>query len=143
MTTKKRTTKKTPRTAAIYARTAVANPTKIDEQIAASRAFARAQGLTVGDVFTDDGVSGLTFDRPGFADLCVGVHRGRVRTVIVSDASRLGREPIEVAHLIKRLQTIGVRVLSVADDGAAHVALPSAAFLAMVNQLVDNADKDR
>ena len=41
--------------------------------------------------FTDDGFSGVNFNRPGFQSLIKEVEAGNVETLIVKDMSRLGR----------------------------------------------------
>ena len=46
--------------------------------------------------FVDDGVSGTTFDRPGFNDMLEQVKAGNVSTVIIKDMSRFGRDYLQV-----------------------------------------------
>ena len=46
--------------------------------------------------FTDDGISGTTFEREGFQKLIAEVEAGNVSTVIVKDMSRLGRNYLKV-----------------------------------------------
>ena len=41
--------------------------------------------------FVDDGVSGVTYDRPGFQAMLAEIEAGRVAVVITKDLSRLGR----------------------------------------------------
>ncbi len=40
----------------------------------------------------DDGVSGVTFDRPGWNEMIRLAEAGKVQTVIVKDMSRMGRD---------------------------------------------------
>ena len=42
--------------------------------------------------FTDDGISGTQFDRPGFMAMMNGVNQGNIGYIIVKDMSRLGRD---------------------------------------------------
>lgn len=46
--------------------------------------------------FTDDGVSGTTFDRRGFQAMIAEVEAGKVATIIVKDMSRFGRDYLKV-----------------------------------------------
>jgi len=46
--------------------------------------------------FTDDGVSGTTFDREGFMAMIAEVEAGNVATIIVKDMSRFGRDYLKV-----------------------------------------------
>lgn len=46
--------------------------------------------------FTDDGVSGTTFDRKGFQAMIAEVEAGKVATIIVKDMSRFGRDYLKV-----------------------------------------------
>ena len=40
--------------------------------------------------YTDDGISGARFDRPGFTAMMEEVKAGRVEAIIIKDISRLG-----------------------------------------------------
>lgn len=46
--------------------------------------------------FTDDGFSGVNFNRPGFQSLIKEVEAGNVETLIIKDMSRLGRNYLQV-----------------------------------------------
>ena len=48
--------------------------------------------------FVDDGVSGVTFDRPNFNRMIAEIEAGNVATVIVKDMSRLGRDYLKVGY---------------------------------------------
>ncbi len=53
--------------------------------------YARRNGFENIRHFTDDGFSGVNFNRPGFQSLIKEVEAGNVGTLIVKDMSRLGR----------------------------------------------------
>ena len=54
--------------------------------------FACRNGLPNPTHFTDDGVSGTRFDRPGFLAMMEEVEAGRVEAIVIKDMSRLGRD---------------------------------------------------
>ncbi len=54
--------------------------------------YARKNGFPRPTHFTDDGVSGTRFDRPGFTAMMEEVEAGRVDAIIVKDMSRVGRD---------------------------------------------------
>ena len=69
-------------------------------------------------IFEDDGISGAEFDRrPGFQRLRdILKRRSPFQVLIVMDESRLGRESIETAHVLKQLSLAGVRIFAYLDD---------------------------
>ena len=58
--------------------------------------FARRNNLPNPRHFTDDGVSGTRFDRPGFLAMMEEVEAGRVEAIVIKDMSRLGRDYLKV-----------------------------------------------
>ena len=58
--------------------------------------FARKNGFTNVQHFTDDGYTGRNFNRPGFQAMLAEIQAGRVGTVIVKDMSRFGRNYLQV-----------------------------------------------
>lgn len=58
--------------------------------------YAKRQGFSNIRHFTDDGISGTTFEREGFQKLIAEVEAGNVSIVIVKDMSRLGRNYLKV-----------------------------------------------
>lgn len=76
--------------------------------------FAQRNGLTNIRHFTDDGVSGTTFDRPGFKAMIAEVEAGKVACVVVKDMSRFGRDYLKVGFYTDVLfQEKGVRFIAV------------------------------
>ena len=54
--------------------------------------FARRNRLPNPTHFTDDGISGTRFDRPGFLAMMEEVEAGRVEAIVIKDMSRLDRK---------------------------------------------------
>ena len=60
--------------------------------------YATDSGFPNPTFFIDDGVSGVTFDRPGWNQMIWLAEAGKVRTVIVKDMSRMGRDYLKVGY---------------------------------------------
>jgi len=77
--------------------------------------YARRNGFPRPTHFTDDGISGTRFDRPGFTAMMEEVEAGRVEAVIVKDMSRLGRDYLKVGQIMEILRQKNVRLIAVND----------------------------
>ena len=66
--------------------------------------------------FTDDGISGTQFDRPGFMAMMNGVNQGNIGCIIVKDMSRLGRDYLKVGQCMVILRQKGVRLIAINDN---------------------------
>lgn len=60
--------------------------------------YATDSGFPNPTFFIDDGVSGVTFDRPGWNEMIRLAEVGKVKTVIVKDMSRMGRDYLKVGY---------------------------------------------
>lgn len=60
--------------------------------------YAADNGFSNPTFFIDDGVSGVTFDRPGWNEMIRLAEAGKVTTVIVKDMSRMGRDYLKVGY---------------------------------------------
>ena len=60
---------------------------------------AKEKGYTNLVHLLDDGISGVTMDRPGFVEMIQPLEQGRAAAVFVKDLSRLGCNYIEVGRL--------------------------------------------
>lgn len=60
--------------------------------------YATDNGFPNPTFFIDDGVSGVTFDRPGWNEMIRLAEAGKVKTVIVKDMSRMGRDYLKVGY---------------------------------------------
>ena len=78
--------------------------------------FARRNGYPRFKHFTDDGVSGTRFDRPGFMAMMEEVENGNVEAIIVKDMSRLGRDYLKVGQVMEILRQRGVRLIAINDN---------------------------
>ncbi len=78
---------------------------------------AKEKGYTNLVHFMDDGISGVTMDRPGFVDMIRQLEEGRAAAVFVKDLSRLGRNYIEVGRLTEEFfPEHDIRLVAVSDN---------------------------
>ena len=85
----------------------------ISNQKALLETFAEKNGFTGIRHFTDDGISGTTFDRPGLQALITEIKQGNIGTVIVKDNSRIGRNYILTGNFRELLRQNNVRLIAV------------------------------
>ena len=64
--------------------------------------YIKENNLQFIDEYVDDGVSGTTFERPGFQRMIMDIEKQRINMVITKDLSRLGREYIQTGHYIEK-----------------------------------------
>lgn len=62
--------------------------------------YAHRSGLPNPTHFTDDGISGTRFDRPGFTTMMEEVNAGRVKAIVIKNMSRLGRDYLKVGQIM-------------------------------------------
>ena len=77
--------------------------------------YARRNGFPRPTHFTDDGISGTRFDRPGFNAMMAEVEAGHVEAIIVKDMSRLGRDYLKVGQIMELLRQKNVRLIALND----------------------------
>ena len=103
------------------------------------QSFAAEQGLSVFDIYIDDGWSGTNFERPGFQRMIADIEAQKINMVITKDLSRLGRDYILTGHYMERyFPEHRVRYISLLDgidtgiDSAANEITP---FRAIMNDM--------
>ncbi len=78
---------------------------------------AKDKGYTNIITFCDDGVSGVTMNRPEFNKMIEQIRFGKASAVFVKDLSRLGRNYIEVGRLTEEFfPEHNIRLVSVSDN---------------------------
>ena len=85
----------------------------ISNQKAMLEDFAEKNGFTGIRHFTDDGISGTTFEREGLQSMLAEVGKGNIGTIIVKDMSRLGRNYVQMGMLREQLRRANVRLIAV------------------------------
>ena len=77
--------------------------------------YAHEAGLKNIQIFTDDGFSGTSFDRPSWQRLMQEVDAGNVSTIILKDMSRLGRDYLRVGLYMEQFVEQEIRLIAVGD----------------------------
>lgn len=78
--------------------------------------YANKNGMTPFRHFTDDGISGTRFDRPGFLAMMDEVKAGNICTIIIKDMSRLGRDYLQVGQLQEMFRQKDIRLIAINDN---------------------------
>ena len=72
--------------------------------------------IKVVSTYTDDGYSGVDFERPDFQRLLSDIRESKINCVIVKDLSRFGRNYIESGRYIEKIfPMLGIRFIAVTD----------------------------
>ena len=70
----------------------------IENQRAILTEYVAKQGWTLYDEYVDDGISGVSFDRPGVQRLLDDAKTGKINVIVCKDLSRFGRNYIQVGQ---------------------------------------------
>ena len=91
----------------------------ITHQKALLKEYAENNGFTNLRCYVDDGYTGTNFNRPDFQRMMEDVEKGIIKTILVKDMSRFGRNYILVGQYVELvLPQHNVRVIGVTDNGA-------------------------
>src|SRR5262245_56208386 len=139
--------------AAIYARKSTEQSGVSDEarsvtrQVEHARAYGARKGWTVADahVYVDDGISGAEFaNRHGLVRLTTALKpRPPFQVLIMSEDSRLGREAIETAFVLKQIITAGVRVFFYLDDRERTLDSPVEKVMLSIQAMADEMEREK
>ncbi|MDE6995947.1 MAG: recombinase family protein [Lachnospiraceae bacterium] len=89
--------------------------------------------IEIVDVYTDNGTTGRTFERPAFQQMLCDVDAGKINCIVVKDLSRLGRNAIDTGYYIEKYFPLhGVRFIAVndqfdsedSDNSGSHLIVP-------------------
>ncbi len=99
--------------------------------------YAKEQRFPNPTFFVDDGYSGTNFDRPGWNDLLEQIENGAIKTVVVKDMSRLGRDYLKVGFYTEVMfPEKGVRFIAINNgiDSANQQDSDFTPFLNIINE---------
>ena len=103
------------RNVALYIRTARENDDAVERQEYILRKYAETHGYQGLLTYVDNGVSGISLDRPALGRLSTDILAGHIKAVFVKDISRLSRNSFEVHGWINGIRGRGVRFISIQD----------------------------
>lgn len=101
--------------------------------------------IVITRIYTDNGFSGMSFDRPGYKEMMEDLENGVIDTVIVKDISRLGRHYILTSELVeKTFPSMNIRLICINDnyDSADEYADVSTMLLPFKMIMNDNYARD-
>ena len=109
----------------------------ISTQKAMITKYVQENGWEVVDYYVDDGVSGVTFQRPDFIRMINDIDRKRINMVITKDLSRLGRDYILTGHYVEvYFPQKNVRYIAINDGiDTIHDNNDIAPFKAIINEM--------
>jgi DNA invertase Pin-like site-specific DNA recombinase len=104
--------------------------------------YAAQHGIEIIQTFEDDGVSGATFNRPGWKALMKALKTKEAEFVIVCKYDRLGRNVVEALSYLAEIESKNnVRVLSAMEHF--HIDPTSPFYFKMRADILVNADFER
>ena len=81
------------------------------------RNFCKENNIKVYDDYTDDGVSGATFNRPAFNRMIKDIEDKKINLIAVKDLSRFGRLSSKISYYLEEFFIEkGVRFIAITDD---------------------------
>ena len=79
--------------------------------------YVSEQGWSIYDEYVDDGISGVSFDRPGVQRMLEDAKSGRINLIICKDMSRFGRNYIQVGQYVDYLFPMyNIRFIALTDN---------------------------
>ena len=90
----------------------------IDNQIILLKDYISGKGdMELFDIYADDGVSGIRFDRPEFNRMMDDMRMGKIDCIVVKDLSRFGRNYLEMGDYLDNIFPLfGVRFIAITDN---------------------------
>ena len=124
--------------AALYIRLSVEFNGKRGDSLETQRQIMEAHlalfpDIEVAQIYTDNGISGQTFERPAFQKMLQDVEAGKINCIVTKDLSRLGRNVIDTGYYIEKYFPLHhVRFIAVNDqydsesteNGGNHLIIP-------------------
>lgn len=103
---------------AIYARTAVDDIQKINDQIKSCKEFISSEGWSMANVavYADNGFSGSNDQRPDFQQMLCDIDSGLYHILVVSNLDRLSRNSSLSQKIIEKLMQKKIQVFIVSGN---------------------------
>ena len=131
---------------AIYARKSKEDKESSNIQISMLEEYVdKSEDLLLYKVFSDNGFTGVNFDRPSYLKMIEEMRLGKFNAIVVKDSSRLGRNYLEAgAYIETEFPKYGIRFISVNDryDSANTECINDGISLPLKNILNEQYSKD-
>ena len=89
----------------------------IENQRKVLTAYIKEQGWTLYDEYVDDGISGVTFERPGLQRMLEDAKTGKINLILCKDMSRFGRNYIQVGQYVDYIFPMyNIRFIALTDN---------------------------
>ena len=89
----------------------------IENQRKVLPAYIKEQGQTLYDEYVDDGISGVTFDRPGVQRMLDDAKMGKINLILCKDLSRFSRNYIHVGQYVDYIFPMyNIRFIALTDN---------------------------
>ena len=101
--------------------------------------YAKSQGFSNVRHYTDDGTSGVRFEREAWQELIADVEAGKIAQILCKDMSRIGREHVQVGTYMELFRRAEVRFIAVTNniDSANPESLEFAPFVNLLNEFYE------
>lgn len=101
--------------------------------------LANQRNITFGEVYVDNGRTGMNYRRPGFQAMLADLEEGHINCVVVKDVSRLGRNYILTSEYVEKIfPAMGVRLICINDGFDSEAPDSDRESLLMPFQLIMN-----
>ena len=128
-------------TAAIYARYSsdLQRDASIEDQIRLCKERAKREGWRVINCYTDHAISGASLMRPGVQMLLQDAQAKKFDVVVAEAIDRLSRDQEDIAHIYKRAQFAGVRIVTLSEGevNELHIGLKGTMGALFLKDLAD------
>ena len=79
--------------------------------------YAKENGFTIEDVYSDDGVSGATLERDGVKQMLEDMKKGKFNVILVTSLSRFSRNYLDAGNYIENIfPQYGIRFIATGDN---------------------------
>lgn len=113
-----------------------------DQQERACRERAKELGLVVSECYRDDGISGSRHDRPAYQRLLAAAERKGFGAILLWKQSRLGRDQPEIERAMRRLEDLGLRLITIDGYDTRANSLKTRKMIRVVRGAMDEAYLD-
>lgn len=125
----------------IYCRTAKASYNTIKNQIDVCEKFLKSIGMSIDEVYIDDGYSGLNTERPKFQEMMNNIDN--IKSITVGSPDRLFRDSVLLLELCKELHKRNIVLYDAKRQTNIIDFMNKETFSKCISSLIDDVKEDR